>query len=330
MLALALALFSRGNAQSDLVPYVTFEGTAGGGTVRLTLTDDLAGIARAELADVTFTPALTDGCGTNASRVEAFDPPLPVDSDFTAHILFVSDASVLNAAFFSGALVSETRIEATIRYTEYPGVAPECFSDYLSVVLEAPADVPPAADDRLFTGGITDGPGAVTAAVTADGGLSYFALSGVPFSCLPKGELLDTVAFFEPPEVPRETTGQFQFILTVSMSTTSWVQVNVSARLVSDDRLEGQLHLTTLPTVVVCDDELLLSWTAQAIPATPTPAATASPTPPSPSATPASTAGPAALPPAGSGGGSGNAALPLLLSVGGLAVFAAGLRKLLR
>jgi hypothetical protein len=165
--------------------------------------------------------------------------------------------------------------------------------------------------------------------VTADGGLSYFPLSGVPFSCLPKGELLDAVAFFEPPEVPRETTGQFQFMLTVSTSPTTWAQVNVSGRLVEDDLLDGELHITTIPSVV-CDDELLLSWSAQAIPATPTPVATASPRPPAPTASPASTAGPAALPPAGSGGGSADIALPLLLSLAGLAAFAAGLRRLLR
>ena len=137
----------------QLAPTLTFEGSAAGGTIRLTTTADRSTIVAAAVVSVAF-----PGCSTD-SGAAYIGPPAPVaDGAFEFSYSF---RHPIHGFTFSGSFAGENTIQGTIRNSFFiSGFS--CSGGPIPWTLTGPAKTAPGPDDQSFIDPAAGGSGSIT------------------------------------------------------------------------------------------------------------------------------------------------------------------------
>ena len=150
-------------ATTTLPPTLTFEGNAGGGTIRITTTADRSVIVAAAVEDVFFTYPGCDlestvGASGSGSGSAYMGPPAPVaDGDFAFAFSFI-DLSGVSKFIFSGSFAGENTIQGTTTgaFFVFP-LGLSCESAPVPWTLTGPMETSPGPDDQSFIGPVGGG-----------------------------------------------------------------------------------------------------------------------------------------------------------------------------
>jgi hypothetical protein len=242
------ALFSLSIARptrADVPPDVTFQGSAGGGTIELTFSQNLGTLKRVSLKNVTYPEDNGNGCTATVTVVYHYDPPItPGAGTFTASLvpagsgLLLIDKASVSASFNGpGKVQGSTSLSAT---TGEPEVG--CVSDSLPFSASGPADTPPAPDDLFYRGPVDGYSGAVELHRSRDGGITSIGLDGATGPCINVGNPLDARNFFSPEVAQAPGTGAFTASVAFSGSDPSLIRsVTVDAAQPDAGHITGTL-----------------------------------------------------------------------------------------
>ena len=330
VLALAWSVMSITPAAGQDESDVTFEGevaetvqtvpplhatTIGRGAIRITLTPNMDGVLRAEVADVHVANYHVE-YGTTVeyqlSGRQYYWPPVPIeDGSFALRIFFPAPAELPSFVDIEGEVVSSSELRGTVRSNHSPvgtnwGAA-------------GPADTPPDADDILFDAYV-EGGGRLSVALTEDRlSVTAFELQDLPLApCLP-GEALSVRAFYDS-GVGLDRAGAY------IRGVDDTYSVNLDVAEVDGSHASGTVSWSSRRW----DCYVEVRWQTEPFP-TPEPTVTAQPSPLAPPAatpTPTPVEEPSGLPATGGGRGSGAPLAGLATMIASLGVALAAFGRL--
>jgi LPXTG-motif cell wall-anchored protein len=171
LVALAPASDEHAIADGTMPPTLTFEGSAGGGTIKLTTTADRTKVVAAFVEDVVFS------CGP-ASGFAYVGPPAPVTAgNFRFDIGFWPP---FNGFAFDGSFTGENTIQGTATWG-YAIPNFSCASDPVPWTLTNPVETAPDPEDQSLVGSADGSPNTIT--VVTDPGqtqITALVLESVP------------------------------------------------------------------------------------------------------------------------------------------------------
>jgi hypothetical protein len=291
---------------------LTFDGTAGAGSISVTLTSDRTGVQSASISS-SFPAPIPGIAPTAFAATTYYDPPLPVtDGAFSVSVFDLANPlAYRTGVIIDGTIDSEGDMSGSARHC---GLIPPgdlvCTSD-VAWSATGPIDTPPSTDDLVVDGGVEDGRGGVTVTLDRDGrGVTSIALEALDLTPCPEdGELLDVFAFFDPPLALATKGGGFE----VSLAVNGANRLHITGRPRGAQEMEGTVAYNN--PFGTCISEV--AWGTDGAPT------------PSPEASPAvaTATPPPQLPPSGTGTSSGGqpiawAAALLLAGAGALSLAA--------
>ncbi len=166
-------------AAGTLPPTLTFEGSAGGGTISLTTTADRSTVVEATVVGVFF-PV----CGGPAGGSAYMGPPAPITGgDFEFSFSF---RIPIHGFSFGGSFAGENTIQGTTTFGFIiPGLS--CTSDPVSWTLTGTTETSPGPDDQSFIGPAGGGPGNITIVTDPSGtSITALVLESIPMAACTK------------------------------------------------------------------------------------------------------------------------------------------------
>ena len=224
-------------ATTTLLPTLTFEGNAGGGTIRITTTADRSAIVAAAVEGVSFSSPECPFAGTASGSAYMGSTAPVADGNFAFSFAFI-DGIAIPGFVFSGSFAGENSIQGTTTPLS-------CESAAVPWTLTGPTKTIPGPDEQLFIGPAGGGNFAI---VTDLGGtqITGVILESVFFGPgpgvqTPCGEITASVPLTPPAQIsPGDSSFQFSFSLGAGLT------VNVSGKL-AGQAASASLFLKSLP-----------------------------------------------------------------------------------